>query len=169
MGTAGAGADVSDVAFANAISIVLRYEGGLVDHSSDSGGITKYGISKRSYPDLDIRNLLLSEVIPIYRRDFWTPCRCDDWPYPVALVVFDTAVNCGPGRAKRWLQKAAGVVPDKVLGPVTARAVLAGSPVTLASEVLAHRLGYYMTLGTHEAFGFGWARRVLDIQREALK
>ena len=178
MVAAGPGADVSD--FDHALSIVLAHEGGWSDHPADPGGATMNGITLALYRRYagnvatknDLRGISDSMLRTIYGAEFWHPCRCDDWPWPVALAVFDTAVNCGPGRAKRWLQKAADVVPDKVLGPMTARAILSGSParaVILASEVLAHRLGHYMLQSSDVAFGFGWARRVLDIQREALK
>lgn len=69
----------------------------------DPGGETKYGISKRAYPRLDIKNLTLEDASAIYKRDYWNAAGCDDLDDSLALVVFDTAVNCGVGRAKKWL------------------------------------------------------------------
>lgn len=80
-----------------------KIEGGYTNDPDDPGGETKWGISKRAYPDLDIANLTLEDAIEIYRKDYWNPCNCDNLDWPLACAVFDTAVNCGVKRAKLWL------------------------------------------------------------------
>ena len=100
--------------FDRCVRAVLLEEGGLSDHQQDPGGLTKYGISRRAYPDLDIRRLTMDDVIEIYRRDYWNPVRCTDLPASLALLVFDSAVNQGAGTAARLLQKAVGVTEDEV-------------------------------------------------------
>lgn len=152
--------------FANALGIVLRHEGGLVEHRDDPGGVTHFGISQRAYPDLDIRNLLLADAARIYERDYWQACRCDDLPYPVALAVFDTAVNCGVARSVRFLQAAVGAKKDGVIGPVTLAAVKSGRARDIAQAVLRRRMVYYTGLESFVTFGIGWSARVIDVAWE---
>ncbi len=100
--------------FDRCVRAVLSEEGGLSDHPQDPGGLTKYGISRRAYPDLDIRRLTMDDVIEIYRRDYWNPVHGTDLPASLALLVFDAAVNQGVGTAVRLLQKTLGVKEDGV-------------------------------------------------------
>ena len=115
--------------FDRCVRAVLLEEGGLSDHPQDPGGLTKYGISRRAYPDLDIRRLTMDDVIEIYRRDYWNPVCGTDLPASLALLVFDSAVNQGVGTAARLLQKAVGVTAD---GSFTAHS---GKTVNLKSNV----------------------------------
>lgn len=89
--------------FESCVEFVLASEGGYVNDKYDAGGETKYGISKKSYPDVNIKDLTLDEAKEIYMRDYWDACGCDVLPEPLDVVVFDTAVNMGQGRAKQFL------------------------------------------------------------------
>ncbi len=89
--------------FPRALGIVLRFEGGYVNHPQDPGGETKYGISKRAYPDLDIKALTKAQAGEIYRKDYWEPLRCDELAWPLNLVHFDAGVNHGKGQARKFL------------------------------------------------------------------
>ena len=51
------------------ISKVLEHEGGYVNDPKDLGGETNFGITKRWYPDLDIKNLTKEDAIEIYKKD----------------------------------------------------------------------------------------------------
>ena len=62
---------VTDMSFDRIIEFTLQEEGGYVNNPADPGGMTKYGISKRSYPNLDIANLTIDQAKAIYERDFW--------------------------------------------------------------------------------------------------
>ena len=79
-------------------------EGGYVNNPNDTGRETKYGISKRWYPKLDIKNLTLEQAAAIYLKDYWIPAGCDKLPWPLDWVVFDTAVNMGGDDAKKLLK-----------------------------------------------------------------
>lgn len=92
--------------FERAIAFVLEQEGGYVNNPADHGGETKYGISKRAYQSLDIGNLTINEAKEIYRRDYWNTVGCDQMEWPLCLVVFDSAVNCGVHRAVEWANNA---------------------------------------------------------------
>lgn len=71
----------------------------------DPGGLTKWGISQRAYPALDIRNLTQQEAEAIYYRDYWRPCGAQALEWPLSLIHFDAAVNSGLSRAKRFLKQ----------------------------------------------------------------
>jgi len=81
---------------------IFKWEGGYVNDSRDPGGETKYGISKRAYPNVDIANLTKDAAWAIYERDYWLAAGCDRMTPGMALMVFDAAVNCGVGRARAW-------------------------------------------------------------------
>ena len=91
--------------FDKALEFTFRWEGGYVDDPDDPGGETKYGITKRTYPNEDIKNLTKERAKEIYKKDFWDAAGCQDLKWPVNCVVFDMAVNMGVGRAKKILSK----------------------------------------------------------------
>ena len=74
---------------------LMTLEGGdkLVNNPKDPGGLTKFGISKRAYPNEDIENLTLARARELFLRDYWKPCYCDKLPESIAVVVCDTAFN----------------------------------------------------------------------------
>jgi len=155
--------------FRHAVEIVLRHEGGYVHDPADPGGATKYGISKRSYPDLNIAALTREQAIEIYRRDWW-----DRYGYDriksldVAAKVFDLAVNMGPAAAHRLLQEALvflghQLAVDGILGPKTLAAVNAEAPPRLLQVLRWKAAERYFSLAErrpeNRAFLFGWLRR----------
>lgn len=83
-----------------------RKDGGYTNDPTDPGGETKFGISKRAHPNVDIKNLTFDEACKIYIKEYWDACGCDSIPFPFCTIVFDTAVNCGTGRARDWMRKA---------------------------------------------------------------
>ena len=146
--------------FDQMIERVLAHEGGYVNHASDPGGETQWGISKRSYPALDIRALTRSAAIEIYRRDFWQRVQVDKLHPSAAYQALDAAVNHGIGNAVRWLQRAAGVADDGIIGPVTIAALARREPADVVMLFNAERLAFYTQLATWPAFGRGWVNRV---------
>lgn len=131
---------------------------------------TRYGISAAAYPGTPIATLTLDAARAIYRRDYWDKVQGDNLPPPLALLVFDAAVNNGVGRAVRWLQTAAGVTPDGALGPHTLAAVgaKAGQGAALMAEFQAQRLFFMAGLPTWRSFGLGWARRLSRLPYAAI-
>ena len=148
--------------FSRAFEIVIGVEGGYVDDPRDPGGATKYGICQRSYPKLDIPGLTLDQAKAIYRGDYWNPVCGDDLPPPLALLIFDAAVNNGVRRAAQWLQIAVGETQDGVIGPVTLAAIQAkaGKGAELLAEFQARRMAYMASLPGWTVFGLGWSRRL---------
>ena len=91
--------------FDKAINFVLTHEGGYSNDSLDLGGETNLGISKRAYPNLDIKNLTVDDAKAIYKRDYWNALNCDLLPEKLDIVVFDCGVNQGIGKATELLNR----------------------------------------------------------------
>ena len=167
--------------FTLSLKVVRRWEGGLIDHPSDPGGVTKWGISLRFLRSIgldvngdgvvdgkDIRSLTEEQVAKLYYDHFWSKCYCDFLPTGVDLAAFDCGVNQGPGRAKRFLQKALKVKVDGKIGPITLDAANKADPNTLLGEFMVRRAIHYSSLVNMTVFGLGWFRRLFDIYRQAL-
>lgn len=146
--------------FDQAFESVIGHEGGYVNNPSDPGGETKYGISKRAYPNLDIKNLTLAQAKQIYLRDYWSKLRLDLLPPNIRFDMFDTGVNSGLSVAVKLLQRAAKVVDDGVLGPATITAANAVDPQLLDKRFSGYRLQFIADLPKWPDFGKGWVRRV---------
>ena len=148
---------------------VLAHEGGYVNHPRDPGGETNLGISKRSYPNEDIRGMTRARAGAIYRRDFWNKVRGDELPDGIDLVAFDPAVNSGVSRGAKWLQSALGVTQDGRIGPNTVgKAQTAPDAVKVIQRACSARMGFLRGLGTWGTFGKGWSRRVASVEATAV-
>jgi lysozyme family protein len=90
------------------LDFILKSEGGYVNHPSDPGGETNYGISKRAYPNEDIKNLTLERACELYKRDYMDKVVTEDMSFGQKLFLVDTAVNMGVGRAKEFLKVSNG-------------------------------------------------------------
>lgn len=148
--------------FDQAFDRLIGNEGGYCDVKGDPGGETNWGISKRSYPGLDIADLTREDARAIYKRDFWDRGQMDQYDPAIAFQVFDAAVNHGMGTALRLLQRAAGVADDGYIGPVTVAAVKAKSVTDMLMLFIAYRIRYWTKLSTWPTFGKGWANRAAD-------
>lgn len=146
--------------FDTAFERLIGHEGGYVNNPADPGGETKFGISKRAYPGVDIAKLTVEQAKAIYLRDYWSRAQCDTLPPVVAFQLFDTAVNSGIGQAIRFLQRAVGVADDGVMGPLTMSAVRRLDAEALAARYNGQRLEFMTKLSTWDTFGRGWARRI---------
>lgn len=144
-----------DIAFDH----LIGNEGGYSCDPADPGGETMWGISKRSYPNVDIKALTRDDAKAIYLRDFWSQSGADRLP-AVGFDLFDTAVNSGAKRAIMTLQIAAGSPVDGILGDHTFAAARALDPVILAIRFNAARLLFMSYLPGWLNDGRGWARRV---------
>lgn len=153
--------------FDGMIDRVLSHEGGYVNDPRDPGGETKFGIAKRSYPQVDIKNLTRDRAIDIYRADFWDRVQGDKMPRAFVFQALDAAVNHGVGNAVRWMQRAAGVADDGLIGPMTLAAISRNEPADLVLNFNAERLNFYAKLGTFDTFGRGWVNRVAGNLRYA--
>jgi len=166
----------SSEAFVAAFRWIVEAEGGdtLV---TDTGGLTRWGVSRRAHPDVDIENLTREQAKRIYWDDYWRPISGDSLPKALALVVFDAAVNQGVPQAVKILQTVLrGVAVDGVVGRETIAAARAFLPRgELVAQALELRLRWYQDLvdrdeGTRAKYGrylHGWRMRVLRLALEA--
>lgn len=144
--------------FEQAFNRLLSSEGGYINDPADPGGETNWGISKRSYPDLDIQHLTREDAMAIYKRDFWDVLGEEAHP-AIKFQVFDFAVNSGIATAIRKLQSAIGVADDGHFGPVSAAKLKAMDVSDVLMRFVAERLDFWRRLSTWPRFGAGWAGR----------
>ncbi|CDL79744.1 glycoside hydrolase family 108 protein [Xenorhabdus cabanillasii] len=161
------------VAFLHAINYLLPIEGGYVNDPHDRGGETQYGISKRSYPHLDIRALTQDDATAIYYRDFWQVAGCERIPAGLSLVLFDSAVQHGVVSAIRLLQRAVAVRDDGILGVKTLDAIAATAPDYLLHRFMNQRARYYAQIiarnPLQQRFLNGWFNRLDHLVQAALE
>jgi len=161
--------------FDDALKAVLHHEGGYVHHPRDPGGMTNLGVTKKVWEEwvghpVDekaIRALTPEMVGPLYKKKYWDAVRGDDLPDGVDYIVFDTAINSGPGRAIKFLQGCVGADMDGALGPKTMAAVRAADPKQLVEDYAKRRLSFLQDLPTWGTFGKGWSRRVAEVENTA--
>ena len=151
------------------LETILHHEGGYVNHPKDPGGETNLGVTKRVYEEWggtkDMKDLTVEDVAPIYKKNYWDRVRGDDLPNGLDLCIFDFAVNAGPGRAAKMIQKMIGVTVDGGIGPNTLRALglyeeEVGGVAEVILEYQKQRQAYYESLSTFDTFGRGWPSRV---------
>jgi lysozyme family protein len=155
--------------FERLIGKVLEREGGYVNDPADPGGETKYGITKRSYPTLNIKNLTLEQAKEIYYHDWWLRLRCGDiQDDQVAQKLLDTCVNVGKTAGVKILQRALcdlgqKVVVDGIIGPQTIDAANREDPSWLLFAMRTRQAEYYQELIRHNPklarFWRGWEKR----------
>lgn len=149
--------------FEQAVEIILHHEGGYVNDPNDPGGETKWGISKASFPHLDIASLTKSEASQIYRQKYWDRCKCDELPKSLRLIVFDCAVNQGAHYAITLLQEAAGSPADGIIGPNTLSRIGSCNEFELLTKFVQKRKDRYFKNPNFDRYGKGWIGRLLDI------
>lgn len=165
--------------FNKCLAILLKHEGGYVNHPSDPGGMTNLGVTKRVWEEWtghevdekQMRALTPTTVAPLYKRKYWDACRADDLISGLDYAVFDCAVNSGVGRAVKLLQSCVGATPDGGYGSITTALVkkAEADPTKLIELYCAKRLEFLQSLKTFETFGKGWSRRVAEVKDAALK
>lgn len=145
-----------------ALTLVLKYEGGFSDIKEDRGGATMKGVTQKVYDSFrrlwkkvvqSVRGISNDEIGSIYKTGYWDTVSGDSLPYPVDIVSFDSAVNCGPGRANRWKD-----------------AALNADPKVWAKGIIKLRRLHYATIIKNNPsqikFKKGWENRVRDLEKE---
>jgi lysozyme family protein len=134
--------------FLIAVERVLANEGGYTSNPADSGGVTKFGISSRAHPGLDIATLTRDAAVKIYWREWWLRFGFSQLPAAVAAKTFDLAVNIGAAHAIECLQRALRacglpVTEDGVLGAATVAEAARADASALMSAMRSEAAGYY--------------------------
>lgn len=149
-------------------AVVFPNEGGFANDPRDPGGATNLGITRatlaaargRPVSVAEVRALDKAEAREIYRTVYAGPIWFDRLPAGLDCAMLDFAVNSGPAKAIRSLQKVVGTGQDGVMGPKTAAAIGRRSAADLIRELDAERLAFLARLTTWSVFGAGWRRRV---------
>lgn len=186
--------------FSRAHAFTARWEGGLSDHPADTGGLTAYGASLKFVEGIAAtregreflrgigvhppvtRETMREEVTPeraraMFRREFWDSLRLDDFAFPVALILYDAAVNCGCVQSVKLAQRGynACVGPNGVrlavdgkAGPLTRKALCAHVTPAVLTAMLDARQRFYEELAASKpsqaVFLNGWTNRVNDLR-----
>tara|TARA_Y100000114_G_C11748324_1_gene322864 strand:- start:901 stop:1413 length:513 start_codon:yes stop_codon:yes gene_type:complete len=161
--------------FEECLDKVLKHEGGFVNHPSDPGGMTNLGVTKKVYENWvgrevnkqDMMALTADDVKPIYHKNYWQRCKCDELPIGVDYVVFDMSVNHGVGRASRFLQKIVGATIDGAIGNETLSKVKEMPRSEIVNKLCLQREKFYKKLKTFDVFGKGWLRRNEEVKQTA--
>ena len=154
--------------FKECLDLVLKSEGGFVNDSRDSGGMTNLGITQKALEewlghDVDekfMRKLTPEMAAPFYEQKYWKPTYAEVLPRGLDFLLFSMGVNAGPGRSVKLLQQAIGCVPDGVIGPTTRNLISAGNCATFITKFSEARRDYYKALKVFPIFGKGWLSRV---------
>jgi lysozyme family protein len=158
---------------AAAIAHAIHLEGGDTLDPTDSGGHTRFGISQKAYPDLDMRSLTRELAEQLYYRDYWLTLQCDAFHPAIGFVLFDIGVNQGVGFAAQALQKLVGAKTDGNIGPKTL--ALAGmlNPVIALIYLSDQRMMRYANIVKNDAFQnkfiVGWIKRAITVRVAANK
>lgn len=170
---------MSDDRFESGLAFVLKWEGSqFTNDPDDHGGATRLGVTQRVYDAYrrrlgqalqSVKFITMPEVRSIYRRGYWAPVQADRMPAPLDLVLFDTGVLMGVGRAARLLQASLGVSVDGVIGSGTLGALGVADPLSVAREVAALREGRLRRIAeadpSQRKFLRGWLNRLNDLRR----
>ena len=159
--------------FDECLKMLLHHEGGYVNHPKDPGGETNLGVTKRVYEKWggtkDMKDLTVEDVAPIYKKEYWDRCKCDDLESGVDWAVFDWAVNSGTGRAAKAIQKICGAAQDGAIGPKTLALIGKQNTQYVVEEFGKIRQDFYESLKTFDTFGKGWTRRNKETTAKALE
>lgn len=161
--------------FAESLKAILKHEGGFVNHPRDPGGMTNLGVTKKVWEEwvkhpVDekaMRALTPELVSPMYKRKYWDAVKGDELPDGLDYLMFDFAINAGPGRAIKTMQKAIGTTPDGAIGPKTMQALKEMNPTQLIEKFSVEKESFYRSLPTFQTFGKGWLRRVAEAKDHA--
>ena len=135
---------MDDSAFEAAVTAVIEEEGGYTADPRDPGGETKYGISKRAFPEEDIPNLTVERAKELYKRSYWYPLL----PYGLSpryqRIAFESAINQGLTKTRSLVEASKGQL----------------------DWFLADRALAYIQDKNFAIYGKGWLRRLF---KEALE
>ena len=163
----------------DAFEHMIQSEGGYVNDPHDRGGETNLGVTKKAWAaylgreiaDGEMAALTVEAVAPFYKEMYWDRVRGDDLPDGVDYLVFDFAVNAGPGRASKFLQKAVGATADGVIGPGTLAAVRAREPQEVIDLLSTIKAEFYHGIvendPSQKRFINGWMNRVAAVKQHA--
>lgn len=159
--------------FKKSLEMLLKHEGGYVNHPKDPGGETNHGVTKRVWEKWigkklepgEMKNLTQEDVAPLYEYRYWGRLSCDSLPGGLDFFCFDWGVNSGVSRSAKALQGVIGATQDGGIGPKTLAQLSRHDTKKVLNEIFDQRQKFYEGLSTFQTFGRGWTRR----NKEALE
>lgn len=159
-----------NLSFQEIIQYTLDFEGGYVNNKDDPGGETNYGISKKSFPKLDIKNLTLEEAKKIYFLNYFVPLNIEHINNKnLRFKLFDMAVLCGLKTSIKNLQNCLNLITglnlieDGILGSKTNLAIQSITNqeglVWTVAKGFEDYLSHLATKKNLTQFKFGWMKR----------
>ena len=149
-----------------------RKKVGYVNIPQDRGGETKYGIAQKANPEVAVRDLDLLAAMRVYEQKYWFKGFCDRIDHPLSIMHFDGCVNHGVTRACRFLQQAAGVQDDGIIGNMTLAAVEEVGQEEMIRRISDIRRAFYQRIvdrdSSQKIFLNGWMRRINEVTQYAL-
>jgi lysozyme family protein len=163
--------------FHQCLALVLKEEGGFVNDPQDPGGITNFGVTKKTFEEWvghevtedDMRGLDPSDVEDLYRQRYWDVVHGDGLPDGVDYAVMDCGVNSGTHESVKLLQRVLQLTDDGVIGPVTLQAANAADAADTINKLCDARLAFLQTLHNWDHDGHGWSNRIAFVREMALK
>lgn len=157
-------------------AMVIKNEGGFVNHPKDPGGMTNLGVTRsawqgylnRDVTEAEMRALTPENVKPFYKAFYWDRIKGDQLPSGIDYAAYDFAVNSGPYRAAQYLQEIAGAHVDGMIGPKSLEAIKSCDAKEVADAICEMRLDFLKRLATFDTFGRGWGHRVAEVKEKAL-
>ena len=169
--------------FNEALKAILKHEGGFTADLRDPGnklpdgraGSTMLGVTQANWEahigkkvTHEQMKALTPEIVgPFYKKKYWDAVKADDLPDGLDYLMFDFAINAGPGRAIKTMQKAIGTTPDGAIGPKTMQSLKDANQSELVAKFSAEKEAFYRSLPTFATFGKGWLRRVAEAKTHA--
>lgn len=166
--------------FITAVELILKHEGGFVNHPADKGGPTNWGITQKVYEAFKGRPVTLNEMmnmsrndaISIYKKQYWDKIGGDSLKYySVALTLFDQAVNRGTGAVIKQAQAVLGLTQDGGMGPKTIAALNALPDTDFIPKFIMLAEQSYKNIvaknPTQVVFLNGWMKRIESLKKQA--
>jgi lysozyme family protein len=125
------------------------------------------GLCRTPVDEQAMRKLTKEVVAPLYRKQYWDVCHCDDLPAGVDYLAFDFAVNAGAFRSIKTIQRALNITADGVIGPVTLKAIQETNAEEFIDNFTDAKESFYKSLANFQTFGRGWLNRVAKSKRIA--
>jgi lysozyme family protein len=96
--------------FNKAFDLLMELEGYESNDAPDKGGYTKYGISQKYHPNVNVPKLTKDEAKEIYLEQYWIPAGCDTIVDKIDILVFVQAVNLGVNKINAIRSKCNGML-----------------------------------------------------------
>jgi len=163
--------------FEQSLAFVLKEEGGFVNDPHDPGGATNMGVTLNTWESWtgenvsvdDMKNLTVSDVAPVYKKNYWDAIKGDSLPIGIDYCLFDYAVNSGTHKACMAVQDCVDVASDGILGAISMAAISAMNPIDLINKISDNRLAFLRRLSTWQYYGTGWTNRVEFVRKNSIK